>query len=168
MANYIDEVAPAEAQVIDASKRPFVLFTWGSTVSVRYWRLKITTLPFAAQIYLIFLGVKREITIRYNYNNANNNEYDGVSLVETFGGVRSARNYHGARRVFNLPWELLDYGNKIALDLAFDSAGGKRYPIFMSDPDGNYYFVRFMQDSVNAKETAHELYSFGILLEEEL
>lgn len=166
-ANYSDEAAVGAAQVI--SGRPNLYWNLGVSVNVRYYRFKITTLPSAAEIYLVFMGAELEISIRHDFGGINGeNAYSGISLVESMAGIRGARSYYGPRKRWEFGWEYLSLANQQNLQFLISNVYGKRFPFFFRDVDGNYNFARLMMENLGARETNHQLYNVGpLILEEE-
>lgn len=172
-SNYSDEAAISSQVTISSSNKPVLLLdqppapNGGLSSSKRYWRIKITSLASVAQIYLIFMGTKLEITTRYNYGQNVEPDYSGITIVESIGGHRASREYYGPRDKWNLAWEFLSLSNKQNLVSAMANTVGKKLPFFFSDVAGNYYFVRFGMNRLQMVEVAHELYNGPIVLEEE-
>lgn len=166
-SDYSDESTLASPVVISSANKPNLLLSW-TAVSAPYWRIKITSLLSIAEIYLIFPGKTREITIRFNIGQLPGEPtYEGVELVESLGGIRAAREYYGGRKRWERFWEYLDQTNTDELEGLIGDCRGKALPFFFSDIDGNYHYARLMNDRIGAREVAHRAYNTDRLIFEE-
>lgn len=167
-ADYSDESQLASPTIISSANKPNLLLSW-TAVSAPYWRIKITSLSSPAEIYLIFPGLTREITIMYNFGQLEEPFYDGSKIVESLGGIRAARQYHGGRERWEYNWERLDQANQDELQNLIADCRGKALPFFFSDIDGNYHYVRLMNPRIGARQVTHQQFNTDrLIFEEEL
>tara|TARA_X000001382_G_scaffold47927_1_gene32417 strand:- start:3247 stop:3645 length:399 start_codon:yes stop_codon:yes gene_type:complete len=97
--------------------------------------------------------------------------YDGVVSRKTLGGTTfSVANYTTARKSRKLVYENLSEANKNKLVALFDLAKGQLNSFFYSE-DGfstNGFEVRFVNNELPVSETAYNVYSVEIEIEEQL
>lgn len=172
-ANYSDElsVTSNEPTPITGTGPRYLAFEFpfSGSYTKRYWRIKITNMPGStvAEIFLFFLGARKVISVRYNYGQIIGSKFS-TKLFESLAGNRSAVAFQGARRIWKLAFEYMSKTNRDNLISVLASASGKRYPIFMLDPDMlAYYYVRLMHDEISDPEVTHQLYNINQLLIEE-
>ena len=158
--------------ILSSSNTPALLLTFSQAYAERYWRITIEGSDVAPQVYLIFLGSAvagyTGITIRYKLGQSEEKIYDGVKLITTPGGYRSARQYHTGRKIFEYEWEHLDVTDEAALQAAIELTNGMGLPFFLGDIDASYHYVRFMNDRIGSIMPYSDFYNTGrIMFQEE-
>jgi hypothetical protein len=166
-SNYSDEVqrSPSYAAV-DAT---IMLMELAATHKYRYWRIKLANCVTAPKIYLAFLGLKKEITVRYDKGYTDRTVYDGSLLVETFSGKRySRRNSIAGRRRLEYSWDKLDSVNAAKLQALVTDSQGMALPFYIRLEDDSYLYARLMADSIPNPEAEYLLYDISkVVFEEE-
>lgn len=167
-SDYSDEFYRSLSHIIDSSKRPVLYFTtYSGGFTFRYWRVKITALTAAAEVYLLFIGRQSEITVQYNNAQNEESKYRGSLIKTSYGGKRYSRTYFGARKSFRYRWEYLDLTNQTSLQTLIANSKGPALPFFMKTVDGAYYYVRLMNEEIGSEQVEHHLFNIGPLLFEE-
>ena len=170
--NFTSPTSRGNIIIFEGGSTPYALILFSGDINERYWRIKITGSDVAPQVYLIFLGSAvagfSGITIRYKLGQSEEKIYDGVKLITTPGGYRSARQYHIGRKIFEYEWEHLDVTDEAALQAAIGFTNGKGLPFFLGDIDASYHYVRFMNDRIGSIMPYSDFYNTGrIMFQEE-
>lgn len=170
-ANYSDALSVTDGvpAVVSGAGTLYLPFPSSGSYSARYWRVQITNIGGGqiAEAYLLFLGQRKTITIRYDYGNKMGPRSSSV-IRQSLGGYRTGLNLEANRRVWSLPWEYMSKANYDNLVSVLSDTQGMAYPIFMQDPyNGTIYYVRIMHNELPAVESAHELYNLGPLIIEQ-
>jgi len=171
-SNYSDEASAVDGfyATIGTGNTPpnlYMFFGPEAYYSARYWRIKLTNLPSVAEIYLVFLGMRLEITIRHDFGHVQEKKYKGHILKESFGGNRFSKRYYGGRKIFQYRWEFMDLTNQANLQSLIENIKGAALPFFMRTVNGTYEYVRLMNDEIGAAEVAHQLFNTDVLVLEE-
>lgn len=160
-------------ETLSAAKTPYVLIDLGATFTERYWRITIENSDVAPEVYLVFFGTDSNaltgITIRYMFGQLEEKVYSGSKIVESLGGIRSARQYHDGRDRFEYAWDHLDATNEARLQAVIALTKGSALPFFMQDIDSAYHYVRLMNSQIGSRQVAQTLFNTGrLIFEEEL
>jgi hypothetical protein len=167
-ANYSDEVQRSASYAAITADYMLIPTVGGTVHKYRYWRLKISGLSAAPKIYLMFMGLSKEITIRYDKGYTDHKIYAGNSLVETYSGMRySRRNQTAGRRRLEYSWEMLDVTNAAKLQAIIEDTQGAALPFFLKLEDDTYLYVRLMNDNIANPEFEYQLYNISKLVFEE-
>ena len=172
--NNLDWTAVSNTHTISSSNTPILVIPITVSTSHLYWRVSIASLGgVTAKVYLLYIDLYYEITTRYNYgSDIGEYDYGGISISESFGGVRRANETREKRQIWRFKYDLWgsgDFPDTDKWDSIIDDCNGKQFPMFFIDENSVTHYVRFMQDKLGKVETAHEIYIIpSILLEQEL
>ncbi|GAH03888.1 unnamed protein product, partial [marine sediment metagenome] len=167
-SDYSDEAAITDIEVVEIDSRHVLCMPIETPDNKRYWRISIIGLLEAvAQIYLIFMGIVDEITLRYMMGQSEEKIYDGSKIIESLGGIRSARRYHDGRDRFEYAWDHLDATNEARLQDVIDNVKGNALPFFIKDIGKIYHYVRLMNPRIGSKQVSHQVFNTDRLIFEE-
>ena len=168
VADYSDEVQRSPSFASMNSTYMLIPTVGGAVHKYRYWRLKISGLSIAPKIYLVFMGLSKEITTRYDKGYLDHRIYTGNNLVETYSGIRYARRIQPAgRRRLEYSWEMLDLTNAAKLQAIIEDTQGAALPFFLELEDDTFLYVRLMNNNISNPEREFQLYDIETLYFEE-
>ena len=167
-SDYSSIVASVAYTAATASDEPTMLRNFLAASTDRYWEINLMSLDSDVEIGNIFIGTDLIHPVPNIWPFPYGDRFDGISLLTGSGGTRHSVKSYGERKVWNLDWEAIDETHKGYFDTWKAIVEGPHYPFYFSDKDGNLYFVRAVQSEILTVETAYQMYSVRLRLEEEL
>ena len=154
---------------IDAE--PHQLFTFSAPATTeRHWRIDLKNSPSSGKPSLgsIFLGEKITSTTFQDLGDAIGQTYSST-ITESPTGRFSSKLNRKPRNVWNLQYRFMSETFRTNLQRVLTLTRGSHYPLFMSDDEGNLFFVRLFPPYQNytPTRTSHQIYEQELTIVQE-